>query len=119
MARTQAAFPGGPRFSDYLGLGVIAQVFSPHSVEAALEACGVRSERRRDLPMEAMVYYVIAMGLFRQISASEVLRCLSDGLRVVAPQVPVRISSKSSISRARSRLGTAPFEELRRSPCKS
>ena len=114
MARTQAVFPGGPRFSDYLGLGVIAQVFPLHSVKAALEACGVRSERRRDLPLEAMVYYVIAMGLFRQVSTREVLRCLADGLRLVAPSVPVRISGKSSISRARSRLGTAPFEELRR-----
>ena len=115
MARTQAAFPGGPRFSDYLGLGVIAQVFPQHAVEAALEACGVRSVRRRDLPLEAMVYYVIAMGLFRQISAREVLRCLADGLRLVAPDIPVRISGQSSISRARSRVGTAPFEELRRS----
>lgn len=114
MARTQAAFPGGPRFSDYLGLGVIAQVFPLRSIEAALEACGVRSARRRDLPLEAMVYYVIAMGLFRQVSTREVLRCLADGLRLVAPGVPVRISGKSSISRARSRLGTAPFEELRR-----
>ena len=114
MARTQAAFPGGVRFSDYLGLGVIAQVFPPGSIEAALDACGVRSARRRDLPLEAMVYYVIAMGLFRQVSTREVLRCLADGLRLVAPGVPVRISGKSSISRARSRLGTAPFEELRR-----
>ena len=55
MARTQAAFPGGTRFSDYLGLGVIAQVFSPHSVEAALEACGVRSERRRDLVLRQLL----------------------------------------------------------------
>ena len=54
------------------------------------------------------------MGLFRQVSTREVLRCLADGLRLVAPGVPVRISGKSSISRARSRLGTAPFEELRR-----
>ena len=115
MARTEAAFPGGPRFSDFLGLGVIAQAFPQHAVEAALEACGVRSVRRRDLPLEAMVYYVIAMGLFRQISAREVLRCLADGLRLVAPGVTVRISGQSSISRARSRLGTAPFEELRRS----
>ena len=112
MARTQAAFPGGVRFSDYLGLGVIAQVFPPRSIEAALDACGIRSARRRDLPPEAMVYYVIAMGLFRQISTREVLRCLADGLRLVAPGVPVRISGKSSISRARSRLGTGPFEEL-------
>lgn len=114
MARTQAAFPGGLRFSDYLGLGVIAQVFPPCSIAAALDACGVRTVRRRDLPLEAMVYYVIAMGLFRQVSTREVLRCLADGLRLVAPGVPVRISGKSSISRARSRLGTAPFEELRR-----
>ena len=95
MARTQAAFPGGVRFSDYLGLGVIAQVFPPGSIEAALDACGVRSARRRDLPLEAMVYYVIAMGLFRQVSTREVLRCLADGLRLVAPGVPVRISGKS------------------------
>ncbi len=107
---TQAAFPGGVRFSDYLGLGVIAQVFPLGSIEAALGACGVRSVRRRDLPLEAMAYCVIAMGLFRQVSTREVLRCLADGLRLVAPGVPVRISGKSSISRARSRLGTAPSE---------
>ena len=112
MARTQASFPGGPRFSDHLGLGVIAQAFPLCSVEAALDACGVRSARRRDLPLEAMVYYVIAMGLFRHVSTREVLRCLADGLRMVAPGVSVRISGKSSISRARSRLGIAPFEEL-------
>ena len=93
---------------------MIAQVFPPRSIEAALDACGVRSARRRDLPLEAMAYCVIAMGLFRQVSTREVLRCLADGLRLVAPGVPVRISGKSSISRARSRLGTAPFEELRR-----
>ena len=114
LARTQAAFPGGPRCSDYLGLGVIAQAFPLHSVEAALEACGVQSARRRDLPLEAMVYYVIALGLFRRISAREVLRCLADGLRLVAPGLSVRISGQSSISRARTRLGKAPFEELRR-----
>ena len=114
MARTHASFLGGPRFSDYLGLGVIAQAFPLSSVEAALEACGVRSARRRDLPLEAMVYHVIAMGLFRHVSTREVLRCLADGLRLVAPGVQVRISGQSSISRARTRLGRAPFEELRR-----
>ena len=55
---TQAAFPGGVRFSDYLGLGVIAQVFPLGSIEAALGACGVRSVRRRDLPLEAMAHYL-------------------------------------------------------------
>ena len=74
----------------------------------------MRAERRRDLPLEAMACYVIAAGLFRQVSIREVLHCLADGLRWAALGVPVRISGESLISRARSRLGTAPFEELRR-----
>ena len=74
----------------------------------------MRAERRRDLPLEAMACYVIAAGLFRQVSIREVLHCLADGLRWAALGVPVRISGESLISRARSRLGTVPFEELRR-----
>ena len=93
------------RISVLIGLfheGAIAQVLSPRSIEAALDGCGVRSLRRRDLSLEAMVCYAITMGLFRQVSTREVLRCLADGLHLVAPGVPVRISGKSSISRAAS-----------------
>ena len=99
-------FPGGLRLSDYFGFGVIAQVFPLRSVEAAPDACGMRGE-----PLEAMECYVIAMDLFRQVSIREVLCCLADGLRWAAPGVPVRIPGKSSISRARSWLGTVPFED--------
>ena len=67
------------------GLGVIAQIFSPRSIEAALDACGVRSERRRELSLEAM-------GLSKNISTREVLHCVADGLRLVAPGVALRIS---------------------------
>ena len=88
-------------FCDYLELGVIAQVFSPRLIEAALDACGARSVRRRDLSLEAMVYCVSAMGLFRQVSMREVLCIPADGLSLVAPGVPVRISRKSSVSRSR------------------
>ena len=60
-----------------------------------------------------MVYYVIVMALFRTVSAREVLRCLVDGLRWISPDLPVRVSGKSSISRARTRLGAAPLSALR------
>ena len=112
MARTQAVLPGGARLSDYLSVGVIAQVYPLAQVKAALEESGRRSKRQRSLPAEVMVYYVIALGLFRSVSAREVLRCLVDGLRWMASGVPVRVSGKSSISRARTRLGTEPFEAL-------
>ena len=112
MARTQAVLPGGARLSDYLSVGVIAQVFPLSAVRAALDESGRRSQRQRSLPAEVMVYYVIAMALFRSVSAREVLRCLVDGLRWMATSMPVQVSGKSSISRARTRLGTAPFEAL-------
>lgn len=113
MARKQAPFPGGPRLSDYLSVGVIGQVFPVSALRAALAATGRQSIRQRDLPAEAMMYYVIALGLFRSVSAREVLRCLVEGLRWVSLPVPGRVPGKSSISRARARLGIAPFEVLR------
>lgn len=113
MSRTQAVLPGGPRLSDYLSIGVLAQVYPIGSVREALASCGRQSRRQRDLPAEAMVYYVVALGLFRAVSAREVLRCLLEGLRWVSPDAALRVSGKSSISRARTRLGPAPFEALR------
>ena len=113
MARTPASLPGGARVSDYLSVSVIARVYPRKAVRAALQSCGRDSVRRRDLPAEVMMYYVIVMALFRSVSAREVLRCLVDGLRWVEPELPVRVSGKSSLSRARTRLGSAPFEALR------
>ena len=54
MARTQAVLPGGARLSDYLSVGVIAQIFPLPAVRAALDAC---SQRQRSLPAEVMAYY--------------------------------------------------------------
>ena len=113
MSRTQAVLPGGPRLSDYLSIGVLAQVYPIAAVREALASCGRASLRQRALPAEAMVYYVVALGLFRSVSAREVLRCLMEGLRWVSSDATLRVSGKSSISRARTRLGSAPFEALR------
>ena len=76
MSRTQAVLPGGPRLSDYLSIGVLAQVYPIAAVREALASCGRASLRQRALPAEAMVYYVVALGLFRSVSTREVLRCL-------------------------------------------
>ena len=113
MSRTQAVLPGGPRLSDYLSIGVLAQVYPIAAVREALASCGRASLRQRALPAEAMVYYVVALGLFRSVSAREVLRCLMEGLRWVSSDATLRVSGESSISRARTRLGSAPFEALR------
>ena len=112
MARTAATLPGGPRLSDHLSLGVLAHVFPRPAVRASLAACGRTSRRRRDLPAEAMVYFVLALGLFRSVSTREVLRCLAEVLRWLGAG-PVRIAGRAALSHARKRLGTEPFDELR------
>ena len=113
MARTPASLPGGLRLSDYLSVGVIVRKYPPRAVREALRRTGRGSLRKRSLPAEVMVYYVIAMGLFRSVSTREVLRCLLEGLRWISPELVTRDSDKSSISRARTRLGAEPFEALR------
>ena len=113
MARPQAALPGGVRLSDYLSVGVIAGVFPIRAVHAALRQCQRSSQRRRALPAEAMVYYVIARGLFPGVSSRELLRCVTKGLRWAQTSRTVRLASKVAVSRARSRLGTEPFQALR------
>ena len=60
-----------------------------------------------------MVYYVIALALYMQVSYREVLRCLLEGLRWLAgPDATVHVASPSGISQARTRLGVAPVQRL-------
>ena len=113
MARTAATLPGGPRLSDHLSIGVLAHVFPRPAVRAALAACGRTSRRRRDLPAEVMVYFVLALGLFRSVSTREVLRCLAEGLHGLGAG-PLRLAGRAALSHARKRLGVEPFRELRR-----
>ena len=71
------------------------------------------SKRERDLPMHVVVYYVIAMALYMQVSCREVLRCLMEGIRLLAgPMTKIKVAGKSGISQARVRLGSEPVKQL-------
>ncbi len=73
---------------------------------------GRASERERDLPAQVMVYYAIALALYMGSSTREVLRCLLEGLRWLWGSDAVKVTGKSGISQARSRLGEAPLRRL-------
>src|ERR1022692_2397852 len=106
MARTIAELPQGTRISDYISLGVLARTFPLAQVEAVLARQKKASRRQRDLPAHVVVYYVIALALFMQVSYREVLRCLLEGLAwLLGPHAAVKITGKSGISQARTRLG--------------
>lgn len=115
MARTVAEIPGGARVTDYISLGVLSARIPKAAVRRVLQETGRESQRRRKLPMHVMVYYVIALALYMGVSYGEVLRCLLEGLEWLGlPVKEVRTVRKSSISRARTRLGVEPLERLYR-----
>ena len=113
MARTVAELPKGTRISDYISLGVLATTFPLSQVKAVLTKQKKVSRRERDLPAHVVVYYVIALALFMQVSYREVLRCLLEGLAwLLGPHQAVKITGKSGISQARARLGWAVLQQL-------
>jgi len=113
MARTLAELPKGTRLTDYISLGVIAASFPLAKVREILKKTKRASERQRDLPAHVVIYYVIALALYMESSYQEVLRCLLEGIRwLLGPSDPIKVTGKSGISQARTRLGAEPLRRL-------
>lgn len=113
MARTVASLPPGSRITDYISLGVLTRTFPLDKVRAVVATAGKTNQRQRDLPAHVVVYYVIALTLYMQVSYREVLRCLLEGIHwLLGPQSAVKVAGKSGISQARTRLGWKPLQQL-------
>ncbi len=113
MARTLAELPKGSRITDYISLGVVAKTFPVATVKSVLEATGRSSRRQRELPAHVVVYYVIALAFYMQSSYREVLRCLLEGIQwLLNPTARIKVTGKSGISQARTRLGVEPLQQL-------
>ena len=115
MARTVAGLPAGTRVSDYITLGVVAERIPRSTVDRILREEERESERIRNLPAHLVVYYVIALAIYMNVSYGEVLRCLLEGLEWLGhPIARLRQTTKSAISYARTRLGYEPMQRLYR-----
>jgi hypothetical protein len=113
MARTVAELPKGSRITDYISLGVLTTRLPLVHVKSVLQAQGKASQRERELPAPVVVYYVICLALFMQVSYREVLRCLLEGLAwLLGPRQSVKVTGKSGISQARTRLGWQVMRQL-------
>jgi hypothetical protein len=113
MARTAATLGEAARITDYISLGVVTSAFPEKAIRTALAQTGKGSIRERELPAQVVMYYVIAQALFMQVSQREILRCLLEGVRwLFGPQVALKVTGKSGISQARSRLGWEPVKQL-------
>ena len=118
---------------DRVSVGVLTKAFPPELVDAIVEATGTREVRRRLLPTRLVVYFVLALWLFRgrNCGYGQVMIKLADGLYhrrrgadLLAGQLDPagwvdagagrrwRPPNISSLSRARGKLGADPLRML-------
>lgn len=115
MPRAGWVKPESPRrLSDVVSVGVVTKVFPAEVVDEVIAACGRTEQRHRSLPAQTMAYFAIGLALHADGSYEDVLGLMADGLAWADTDDagPVRLPSKSGISQARERLGSAPLQSL-------
>ncbi|WP_026375605.1 IS4 family transposase [Aestuariibacter salexigens] len=85
----------------------LADVLEPDIIQSCLDANGVATLRKRKLPMDAMIWAVIGMALFR----TESVRQLINKLDIVLPQ-EVDYVARSAFTQARKKLGSDVVKDV-------
>nr|WP_232444572.1 transposase domain-containing protein [Burkholderia ubonensis] len=85
MARTRKALPARVDVAHLISAGVLAAACPRPLIEAILAETGKASQRERRLPAPAVVYYVMALALWREAPLEEVLRVVCEGLQEGRP----------------------------------
>jgi Insertion element 4 transposase N-terminal len=102
----------GGRLTDRIGVGVLTRVVPRHLVYEVLAETRRREKRSRLLPAHVVVYFVMAMAIFRD-GYEEVMRRLAGGLQFMrAWSQDWSVPTTGAISQARERLGEAPVKLL-------
>jgi hypothetical protein len=113
MARTRKALPARVDVAHLISAGVLASVCPRALIEEVLADTGRASQRERLLPAPAVVYYVMALALWREAPLEEVLRVVCEGLQWLGGGEAGAVqASKSAISQARTRLGPEVMRQL-------
>lgn len=113
MARTRKTLPAKVDVAHLISAGVLASVCPRGLIEEVLADTGRASQRERLLPAPAVVYYVMALALWREAPLEEVLRVVCEGLQWLGGGEAGAVqASKSAISQARTRLGPQVMRRL-------
>jgi hypothetical protein len=94
---------------------VLSCEISPGLVDEVIELAGCREKRRRLLPAQAVVYFVLGLCLFSGADSAappgyrSVMRWLTNGVRHLHGLV---LPTSPALTRARQRLGARPLELL-------
>jgi hypothetical protein len=95
-----------------LSLAAVMDMIPMSATQKALKETRRQSLRQRLLPAHLVVYLVILLAFFAEVSVRENLRILLDALRRRFGMARLQPAVGSAITKARRRLGREPFERL-------
>lgn len=100
------------RLTDHLSIGVLTCTVPRFIIDEVLVQTGRKEKRSRLLPAHVVMYFVMALALFRD-GYDEVIRHLVHGLRFARTwSRNWTVPTTGAMSQARVRLGEAPLREL-------
>jgi hypothetical protein len=101
------------RLTDWISLGVLAEIIPRDLIEDVLTETGKREQRSRLLPAHVMVRFCLAMCLFFDEDYEEVMRKLVGSLKEMGSwRGAWDVPSTSAITQARQRLSADPLRML-------
>jgi hypothetical protein len=112
MPRKPMSAPHISEMMKQLSMASIMQVITQHKVKEALEATGTASKRNRLLPAPLVVYLVLLLAFYAEVSVRENMSILLEHLRALFGRDNVKRPADSAVSKARQRLGAKPLRWL-------
>ena len=100
------------KFSSALTVDALSQAIPHQAITQVIAQHGVGEERLRRLTMVLVVWLVIALHLYPNVSIGGVLRKLARGLRFIWPDPSFRLPKDSAIAYRRNQLGARPIVAL-------
>jgi len=109
--------PTESKFGQHVQLPVLERYYPRELVSDLLSACHAWEERERKLSQLLIVYYVIALALFRQYNVTEVFAHLCRGVRWLWPDPSMRLPTGGALTARRQSLGSVVLRHLFRRCC--
>lgn len=106
------------KFCQHLRLPFLETCYPRELVCELLSKCHAWEQRERKLSQLLIVYYVIALSLFRQFNVTEVFAHLSRGLRWVWPDPCIALPTGGALTARRESLGIVVMRLLFRQCCR-
>ena len=110
--------PDESKLSHYLDVQVLEQCYPREVVSDLLTACHAWEKRERKLSQLLIVYYVIALSLFRHLNVTAVFAHLSRGLRWLWPDENLSLLTGGALTARRQSLGMLVLRRLFRRCCR-